>query len=82
MEEVITNMYAHLHVFQYLTVDIMEQHNHVQTKNIHLATIQEGLDEIKIWIIENIDALVELPLPSEVEIIMDYTSLDWCQQVG
>jgi hypothetical protein len=57
LEEAITDMYAHLHVFQQLAANIMEQHNHVQTKNIQLTTIQEGLDDIKIWI-KNPDAPV------------------------
>jgi hypothetical protein len=28
----------------------------VQVKNIHLATIREGLNEIKQWVVENLDA--------------------------
>jgi hypothetical protein len=50
----------------------MEQHIHVKTKNTYLTTIQEGFDGIKIWIVKNPYASVELPRPSKVEIRIDY----------
>jgi hypothetical protein len=64
LEEDIMDMYAHLHVFQEVVSSIMEKQIHVHTKNIQLATIIEGLDDIKRWISKNPDALVEIPHPS------------------
>jgi hypothetical protein len=40
------------------------------------------LNDIKIWIFENIYSPTELPFPSEVDWIIDFTSLNQCQQVG
>jgi hypothetical protein len=44
----------------------MEQHKHVQVKNIHL-TIREGLNEIKQWIFENPNAPAKLPYRLETK---------------
>jgi methanogenic corrinoid protein MtbC1 len=61
LEEAIMDMYTHLHVFQELVANIMEQHKHVQVKNIHMETIREGMNEIKQWfntLLTNIEKLV------------------------
>jgi hypothetical protein len=76
IEDTITYMYAHLHVFQQLGAGIMYQQNDLRTKNVHINTIQEGLNDMKMCIVENPDAPSELPHASEGERRIDYASLD------
>jgi hypothetical protein len=68
LEETIIGMYSHIAI--------------VRVKNLQLTTIQEGSDDIKRWITENPNTLIELPRPLVVEIRVDYASLDRCQQAG
>jgi hypothetical protein len=60
---------------------IMEQHSQVQAKNTHFNNVQESIDDLDRWIIENPDAPIELPHPSSAERKFDLTALDHCQQV-
>jgi hypothetical protein len=75
-------MYTHLHMFQDLSTIIMEQYSTVQTNITQFNTIQEGMNNIDMWIIENLDALTELYRPFVRERKIGIYALDHCQQLG
>jgi hypothetical protein len=75
-------MYTHLHMFQDLAAIIIDQHSTVQTKLTQFNIIWEGMNNIDTWIIENLDAPVELYRPSSRERKIDTYALDHCQQAG
>jgi hypothetical protein len=81
LDEAIIDMYTHLHMFQEIVVTIINQQSRVQTKNTHMNTIRESIDDIDKWITENNDAPVELPHPSSMERKTNIYSLEHCQQV-
>jgi hypothetical protein len=75
-------MYTHLHMFQDLFTIVINQHSTVQTKLTQFNIIQEGMNNIDTWILENLDALTKLYYSSAREIKNDTYAVDHCQQLG
>jgi len=82
LEEAIIHMYAHLHMFQKIAANIIDQQSRVPTKNTQMNTIHEGIDNIDRWIVENPNAPIELHHPLSMERKKDLYSLECCQQDG
>jgi hypothetical protein len=81
LNEMAIDMYAHLQVFQQLETQIIDQHSCVQAKNVQFIAIQEGLNNMQRWIIENPDALPSYLMLHKGKRI-DYASLDHANKLG
>jgi hypothetical protein len=75
-------MYSHLHLFQNVTVVVIDQKNKIQMKLTHYNTIREGITGIGRWIEENPNAPPELYRPSKSERKINLYALKHFQQIG
>jgi hypothetical protein len=60
LEKSIIEMYTHLHMLQDMASTIIDHHNRVKTKLTKFDTIQEGMNNIDTWIVENMDTSINI----------------------
>jgi hypothetical protein len=73
-------MYIGVQEFQKKASQILAQLDKTKTKNIEFVGIRAGLDEMKKWIEENLDAPKVLPRMTGWESELNYVSLSNCHQ--